>query len=107
MISAMRILIFLIIVLAIIILPIVLFFKSKKSKNTKQKASSWKGRLINKDHTEWEDESSSYTKDRYTLYFETDSGNKVEINVPKDVYDTWNIGDKAEKTEGELLPKKA
>ena len=103
----MGILIFLFFVLAFIILPIVLFSISAKSKNTKLRASSWKGRLVDKDHTEWEDENSSYTNNYYTLYFETDSGNKVKINVPKDVYDTWNIGDKAEKTEGELLPKKA
>ncbi len=106
MISTMRILIVLIIVLAIIILPVLFFSKSVKSKNTKQKATSWKGKLVDKDHTEWEDESSSYTKDSYTLYFETDNGEKVKINVAGNVYDTWNIGDRAEKIEGELLPKK-
>jgi len=61
---------------------------------------------VDKKHFEWEDEDSPYSKDLYTLYFKTAGGKEVKINVAKEVYDDWKVGDKAEKIKGQLLPKK-
>jgi hypothetical protein len=102
----MRILLFLLIFLAIIIIPIALFAKGVKTKNKNQKASSWKGKLVDKEHVEWEDEDSPYTKDLYTLRAKTDDGKDVKINVARDEFDKWEKGDNAEKKIGELLPVK-
>jgi len=55
---------------------------------------------------EWEDDDSSYTKDLYTLYFETNDSKKVDINVEKSLYDQWEIDNKAKKVSGEPWPQK-
>jgi hypothetical protein len=101
----MRILLFLVIVLIVLGLPVFLFARGIKRRNTQQRESSWEGELIDKEHMEWEDESSPYTKDQYTLHFKTNEGKKVDINVQKDVYDKWEIGDRAKKVAGEKLPE--
>ncbi len=101
----MRILLFLFIVLIVFGLPVFLFVKGIKKKNIKQTESAWEGKLVKKEHEEWEDERSPYTKDSYTLYFETNDGKRVNINVPRDVYDKWEEGDKAKKVAGEKLPE--
>jgi hypothetical protein len=93
--------------LVIFVAPRLLFAKSIKTRSEKQKKSSWKGELTDKEHEEWEDENSPYTKNRYTLHFKTDKGEQVKINVSRDVYDKWEKGDKAEKKEGESLPVKS
>jgi hypothetical protein len=88
------------------VLPIYLFFKFIKGGINKRKNSFWEGTLIDKEHLEYEDEDSAYTKDLYTLHFETTEGQKVKINVAKNVFDGWEKGDKAKKIEGKLLPDK-
>jgi len=93
------------IILVIFLLPVYLFIKSAKKKVTKQKESSWKGRLVNKEHLEYEDDDSAYTKDLYTLYFQTDEGKEIKMNVSQKIYEGWEKGDKAQKTEGERFPK--
>lgn len=102
----MRILLFLVIILIVFGFPIFLFLRGAKKRGTQQRESSWEGKLIDKEHIEWEDDDSPYTKDRYTLHFETNEGKKVDIHVLKDVYDKWEIGDKAKKVAGEKLPQK-
>ncbi|MBP8591067.1 hypothetical protein KBI33_01200 [Candidatus Shapirobacteria bacterium] len=102
----MRALIFLIAVLVIFGLPVFLFAKSVKRRGEKRKASVWEGKLVDKKHLEWEDDDSPYTKDLYTLYFETNDGKKVEINVEKKIYDQWEIGNQAKKESGEPWPQK-
>lgn len=102
----MRALIFLIVVLVIFGLPVLLFAKAVKRKGKKRKESAWEGKLVDKKHLEWEDDDSPYAKDLYTLYFETNDGKKVEINVEKSLYEQWEIGDKAKKVSGELWPQK-
>ena len=97
---------FLILIAVFFGLPLYLFIKFIKGKAINQKNSSWKGKLINKEQSELEEEDSSYAKDTYTLFFETVEGNQVKINVPKNIYDDLNIGDKAEKGEGKLYPNK-
>ena len=102
----MRALIFLIVVLVIFGLPVLLFAKSVKKKGEKRRESAWEGKLVDKKHLEWEDDDSPYTKDLYTLYFETNDGKKVEINVEKSLYEQWEIGNKAKKVSGEPWPQK-
>lgn len=98
--------ILLILILIIFLSPLLLFSKLIKGKAAKRKKSSWKGRLVDKKHLEYEDDDSAYTKDLYTLYFETIEGKQIKINVSKKVYEDWEVDEKAEKTEGELLPEK-
>ena len=102
----MRALIFLIVFLVIFGLPILLFAKSVKKKGQKRRESAWEGKLVDKKHVEWDDDDSPYTKDLYTLYFETNDGKKVEINVEKSLYEQWEIGNKAKKVSGEPWPQK-
>ncbi len=102
----MRILLFLIIILVIFGLPVLLFVKSVKKRGEKRRESVWEGKLVDKKHLEWKDEDSPYTKDLYTLYFETNDGKKVEINVAKSLYDQWEIGNKAKKVSGKPWPQK-
>jgi hypothetical protein len=102
----MKILIFLIVVLIIFVSPLFLFLKLIKGKAAKQKKSSWKGKLVDKKQLEWEDEDDPYPKHLYTLYFETTEGEQIKINVAKKVFEDWHVNDKAEKTEGKLLPEK-
>mgnify|MGYP000900654676 CR=1 FL=1 len=102
----MRALIFLIVVLVIFGLPVLLFAKSLKRRGKKRRESAWEGKLVDKKHVEWDDDDSPYTKDLYTLYFETNDGKKVEINVEKSLYEQWEIGNKAKKVSGEPWPQK-
>lgn len=102
----MRILIFLIIVFVIFGLPVLLFVKLAKNKFMEQKKSSWEGKLVDKEHLELEEDNSPYTKDIYTLYFETNDGKKVKVNVSKNVYEQWEIGNQAKKEISQLLPQK-
>jgi hypothetical protein len=101
----MRILLFLAIFLIVLGLPVFLFARGIKKRNTQQRESSWEGELIDKDHVEWKDEDNPYTENQYTLYFKTNEGKKVNISVPEDVYDKWEIGDRAKKVAGEKLPE--
>ena len=93
--------------LAVFIFPIFLFVKLAKKNAVKQKESSWKGKLVDKKHLEYEDDDSSYTRDVYSLFFETSEGNKIKINVPKEKFQTWKVGDKAVKIAGKPHPEKA
>lgn len=94
-------------VLIIFFAPVFFFIKFLKGKAAKQKSSSWQGKLVDKKHLEYEDDDSSYTKDLYTLYFETTEDKQIKLNVAKKVYDNWKVGDKAEKIEGKILPEKS
>lgn len=99
-------LLLILVILIIFISPFFVFIKLVKGKIAKQKKSSWEGKLVDKKHLEYEDDDSSYTKDVYSLYFETSGDKKIKINVAEKVFNQWKIGDKAKKIEGELLPQK-
>ena len=103
----MRFLLFFLIVLVVFGIPVYLFLRGSKKRYNKQKASAWKGKLVNKQHSdEWEDLEGHRVSESNTLIFKTNDGRKVEINVYPDVYAEWEIGDSAEKVTGELLPRK-
>jgi len=89
----MRFLIFFLIVLVVFGIPVYLFLRGSKKDNNKQKASAWKGKLVNKQHSdEWEDLEGHRVGESNTLIFKTNDGRKVEINVYPDVYAEWEIG---------------
>ena len=99
----------LIFLLFFVILPgslIYLFFKIIKKRAAKRKETSWKGKIVDKKYEEYEDEDGSIPDVVYTLFIQTDSGEKIKINVPKKIYDDFKKGDKAEKKKGELHPEK-
>ena len=42
----------------------------------------------------------------FTLVFKTEDGRTFKVGTSKQVYDSYVIGDKAEKKSGEFRPKK-
>jgi len=83
-----KFLLFLIFIFLPVFLIFKLFLKLTKGKTLEQKKSFWKGKLIDKEHLEYEDDDSSYSKDLYTLYFETEEGKKIKLNVPQKIYES-------------------
>jgi len=54
-----------------------LFLRGSKKDNNKQKASAWKGKLVNKQHSdEWEDLEGHRVGESNTLIFKTNDGRK-------------------------------
>ncbi len=104
--NLMAVLIFIIIVLVIFGLPIFLFIKRASKKGAKQVASFWEGKLVDKRHLEYKDDDEKYTQDVYSLYFEKNTKEKIRVNVSKDMFDKWEVGQRAKKTAGEKYPKK-
>lgn len=69
--------------------------------------SAWKGVLIDKLYDERRDfDHLKKINQFYTLVFKTDEGKEIKIGTSKTIYDSYKIGDKAEKKSGELWPKK-
>jgi len=95
-----------IIFFAIFAFFVFLFFSFIVKGIKKQKASEWKGELIDKTHAEVDDDDSPYTKDYYTLIFKTTEGKKIKVGVTENIYNEYQIGDQAEKIPGELRPRK-
>lgn len=93
-------------VLGLITSPIALFFKLVTGRVKKQKQQSWQGKLKDKEHLEYHDDDEAYSKDLYTLIFETNNQQEVRLHAPKQIYDQWKVGDKAQKNPGELYPQK-
>jgi len=93
-------------VLAVFFSPVYLFLNFLKKKKKNQMGSFWKGKLVDKEHLEYEDDDSSYTKDLYTLHFETDEGKTLKMNVPKSIFEQYNIGEKVKKKVGVMYPEK-
>lgn len=67
----------------------------------RQKQSSWKGELVDKDKRQDEDRP-----DTYHLKFRTDSGKTVKMQVGKAFYDQYAVGDRFEKSRGDYTPRK-
>ncbi len=72
-----------------------------------QKQSSWKGEVIGKHHEEAYSDDNGSSPEKYKVTFKTDAGKKVTIDVFKNDYDSYSIGDKAEKKKGEYFPVKS
>lgn len=78
---------------------------AKKSVQTR-KADVWKGKLVDKKTFEDSDDDSSITDNHYYLYIKTDEGKDVKYSVNASAYEQFNVGDRLEKKEGEILPRK-
>jgi hypothetical protein len=63
--------------------------------------STWKGVVIDKTYNERRDDEYRNKVDQfYCIVFKTDDGQTRKIAVTKQMYDSYNIGDKAEKKSG-------
>ena len=73
----------------------------------KGRAMAWKGELVDKVYKTSEDYDNPHKVNQFfTLVFKTEDGKTMKVGTSKEVYDSYNIGDKAEKKSGELWPKK-
>lgn len=83
-----------------------LFLKIVKKSVQKRKADVFTGTVTDKKEYEDEDEDSHIKDYHYYLYFKTDAGKEVKYSVAKDIYDSFEVGDKVEKKVGEMIPVK-
>jgi hypothetical protein len=72
----------------------------------KGKASAWQGELVDKLYRSRDDSDSGRTEHFYTLVFKTIEGKMIKVGTSREIYDSYVIGDKAEKKSGELGLKK-
>jgi hypothetical protein len=70
------------------------------------KKSAWKGVLVDKLHRSREDFDTSKMEHFYTLVFKIEGDKEIKVGTSKEVWDSYTIGDKAEKKSGEFRPKK-
>ena len=69
----------------------------------KKKKEVWKGTLEKKK----KNYSSEDSIDTFTLVFRTDEGRKKNVTVTdRNFFDSWEVGDLAEKKQGEYYPTK-
>ena len=74
---------------------------------SKGRASAWRGELVDKLYNSRRDSDNPRKVNHfYTLVFKIEDGTTVKVGTSKEVYDSYNIGDKAEKKSGEFWPKK-
>ena len=63
----------------------------------------WKGELIKKTSNPGDMDTNPY----YYLHFKTEEGKKKKFSTPSEQYwNTWKVGDRAEKVKGDFFPKK-
>jgi len=74
---------------------------------TKSKNEEWSGVIIDKKHTEVEDDDSSITHDYYYLVVKMNSGKERNVGLSGTLWNNFKIGDKIFKPKGKLLPQKA
>lgn len=83
------------IILVVVIVVVVMIFTKKK------KEEVWKGTLEKKK----KNYSTEDTIDTFTLVFRTDEGRKKNVTVTdRNFFDSWEVGDLAEKKQGEFFP---
>lgn len=67
---------------------------------------AWKGILIDKMHKTKDEYDSNRVNHFYTLVFKTDDGKEIKVGASKEMWDQYNVGDRAEKKSGEFWQKK-
>jgi hypothetical protein len=72
----------------------------------KGKKSAWKGILVDKLHKTKDEYDSNQVNHFYTLVFKTEEGKEIKVGTSKEMYDSYNIGDKAVKKSGALWQTK-
>jgi hypothetical protein len=73
---------------------------------SRSKASSWRGELIDKKHLQRREMDSNRLNDFYTLIFKTEGGKEIKVGVSREVFNQYQIGDRAEKPKGKLFPER-
>ena len=77
-----------------LLIVIKLLFKGKKD--------AWVGELIDKVHNTYQDFDTDEDKELYTLVFKTSAGRQIKYSTSKQVYDDYQVGDRAEKVSGKF-----
>jgi hypothetical protein len=72
----------------------------------KGRKMAWKGTLVDKLHKTRDEFDSEKVNHFYTLVFKTEDGKEIKVGTSKEMYDGYQLGDKAEKKAGELWQKK-
>lgn len=74
---------------------------------SKSKSSYWKGEVIDKKHNQRRDfDNPKKMENFYHLVVKTEEGKEIKVGVSQKDFDSWKIGDEAEKRKGELRPCK-
>jgi hypothetical protein len=105
----MKILVFLpmILFMAVFGLLILGFFGLVIKLVLRAKNSAWTGQVIDKLFNQRRDSDSNRMENFFTLVVTPDGGGRdMKLGVSKQLYDTFEVGDKIKKDKGELLPKK-
>ena len=84
-------------VIAVIVVTGIVMFFVKKTKD-----DEWEGELFKKRYSPGDMETS----ESFSLVFKTNEGKKKRSQVSKQVYESWEQGDKAKKVKGEFHPQK-
>ena len=87
----------------IFIIPFILLILYLVRKGKKQ---AWKGEIIDKRSESKRDFDTNRVEVCYKVVIKLESGKEKHMEVDKERYDRWNIGDKLEKKSGELWPEK-
>lgn len=72
----------------------------------KARARSWTGTITNKFINEVEDYDSGRKELRYIIVVQLDGSRESKIEVGKEKYDEYQIGDRLKKDSGKLWPEK-
>jgi len=102
----MRVLLFLITALVIFGLPIFFLLRQLKIRTLNKESLLGKGSWWIKSILSGKMTTVLIPRISTLFILRPQTDGEVKINVTKNVYDDWKTGDKAEKTEGQLLPKK-
>ncbi len=72
----------------------------------KGKKQAWKGEIIDRKVVSKRDFDTNQLEESYKVVIKLESGKEKHMEVDKERYEKWNIGDKLEKKSGELWPEK-
>jgi hypothetical protein len=72
----------------------------------KGRKSAWIGILTDKMFKTRDEYDSNKVNHFYTLVFKIGDGKEIKVGTSKEMFDSFNIGDRAEKKSGEFWPKK-
>jgi len=100
MVGIVRILFFVFVFFVVLIpIAIVIFLILKGKKQ------SWKGVIIDKKDVEKEDFDTNRIEHIYKIVVKLDGSRDKYIEVDREKFDTWNIGDRLEKKSGQMWPE--
>jgi hypothetical protein len=73
----------------------------------KSKADSWTGEVVDKKHNSRRDfDNPKKIEHFYSVIFKTDDGREKKMGLSRELYDTWQVGDRGKKEKGKLFPEK-